>query len=281
MSHYKGLNNIGNTCYLNSGLQLLLTNHDLCKIVLNNRETSDKLKKFSEVILKYYSSDTSSITPSEVKSLVENRKSMFTGFKQHDSAEFIVYFLDLLITECKEISKLFEIESQSTVKCKLRVCLNKSITTVKDLYLMLYIKPSFTDLDDCYRDYKQHEKMDDDNMIFCEKCKDKRIGSKRVEIINWPKHLIVCLNRFDNTSGRLTKNNQAIKIPVKWRHNYILSGAVYHSGSLHGGHYIYITHNVKEDQWIMLNDSNVSNIRSDSVSNYLNYAYILYYVRCD
>ena len=32
----KGLNNIGNTCFLNSGLQLLLANDELINYYLNN-----------------------------------------------------------------------------------------------------------------------------------------------------------------------------------------------------------------------------------------------------
>jgi ubiquitin C-terminal hydrolase len=274
MSHYKGLNNIGNTCYLNSGLQMLLQNIDFCKVILANADKSPKLNTLAGFITKYYTSKESSVSPVEVKGLVEGRKSLFRGFAQQDSGEFLIYFLDLLNDESKgEINKLFEIETLTTLKCKLKVCLNKTFVKGKESFLILPIKSEYKTLDDCYRGYKTHDMLRDDNMVFCDKCKDKRIFSTRLEINTWPKHLIIWLKRFDKTK----KNNQDIEIPLNWRHDYTISGAVYHSGSVNGGHYFYLTREIVSNKWFMLNDSSVSQVEPSHINNYLNKAYILYY----
>jgi ubiquitin C-terminal hydrolase len=118
--------------------------------------------------------------------------------------------------------------------------------------------------------------MWNDNLYFCDKCKDKRIASKKTEISNWPKHLIVVLKRF-NYEGRSQKINKEIEIPIEWRHNYELQGIVYHSGSTFGGHYIYIhKHNNK---WLMFNDNDIKEINKHELNNYKNYGYIFYYIQ--
>ena len=50
----KGFNNVGNTCYLNAGSQLLIQNKDFCKIVLKNEE---KFEDLSKLINEYYNSN--------------------------------------------------------------------------------------------------------------------------------------------------------------------------------------------------------------------------------
>ena len=136
------------------------------------------------------------------------------------------------------------------------------------------ILDNFKDLDDCYRNYKQREKLMNDNSYYCEKCNDKRIASKRINITHWPNHLIIIFKRFTN-NGRIQKNNNKIDVPLIWRHGYHLKGIVSHSGSLFGGHYIYIgNHNNK---WIIFNDDHTSEINNEQLDNYKNNGYIYYF----
>jgi ubiquitin C-terminal hydrolase len=280
-NNYKGFYNLGNTCYLNSGLQLIINNKELCNSILllsenNNIKNNDnsQILLLSQFIRNYYNNDSNIIMdPNFIKEIVANKNNEFVGFNQSDSFEFIIYFLDYIFENFK-INNIYQSTTNIKIKCKLLSCLNISKHQEYNNYLILNVLDDFKDLDDCYRNYKQREKLADDNLYYCEKCKDKRIASKRIEITHWPNHLIIILKRFTN-DGRLQKNNNKIDVPLIWRHRYNLKGIISHSGSLFGGHYIYIgNHNNK---WIIFNDDHISEISDKHVDNYKNTGYIYYF----
>ena len=271
-TYYKGLNNIGNTCYFNSGLQLIIQNKELCNLILNISEKNDFIKELSSFILEYYNSSNETLTPDKIK-----RFTKFLDFNQHDSSELIMNILDLVNESSKDkiVSKLYDTTQNIKIKCKLRACLNVSEHDEKIGYLMLDLNKNNNNLDECYKEYKARIKLVDDNLYWCEKCKDKRIASKRLEITNWSKHLIIILKRFEESYGRYSKNNRSLSIPLEWRHGYKLKGYVIHSGSLFGGHYVYVgNHNNK---WILFNDSQTKELSENEMEIYLLSSYVLYY----
>jgi ubiquitin C-terminal hydrolase len=277
----KGLNNIGNTCYLNAGLQMLLQNKELHQLVLKNSKHSDKLKTIADFYEEYHNSSNGSLNPSDIKMIVEERQNMFQGFNQHDSSEFVIYLLDIINDEIKDSSQLnsiYGLHMNIRIKCKLRDCLN--IVNKKEIsnILFLDIEQEYTELDDAYRSYRSRDKLDSDNMYYCEKCKDKRIASKRSSIEDWPNNLIIILKRFKQTGFRVQKMNQPLDIPLEWRHDNILQGAIIHYGSMNGGHYVYV--GKYNDKWYLFDDSNVSEIPSqEKLKVLLTHAYCLYYMK--
>jgi len=277
----KGLNNTGNTCYLNAGTQMLLQNVDFCNTVIANRGVNDDMEKLAQFIETYRQAPVgSSITPDIIKNILGARHARFQGNQQQDSQDMINSLMDILNEWTNNaFTPLFQIRSQQTVKCKLRSCLKKSITTDVNDFLILPVVP--TTLDDCYRAYKIHERLDGDEMYFCSHCNAKRIASRRMEVITWPKHLIVFLKRFSNDGARSTKNNTPIDIPEKWRHGYTLKGCVIHTGGINGGHYYYIYRIEKSNgtvEWYNCNDSGVTRITEAAAQNEINKnGYIMYY----
>jgi ubiquitin C-terminal hydrolase len=269
----KGFNNIGNTCYLNSGLQMLIQNIDLCNSIYQNKNNSNILGQIALFINEYYNSNQNAITPNYIKQLIDNRNNIFQGTTQNDAGEFLIYLLEIINDELKY--NIFEIETNITIKCKLLACLNKSSHIEKNTFLILDINDNTNTLNDCYRIYKERVKLDNDTLYYCTPCNAKRIASKRLEIIKWPNHLIIWLKRFQICGSRYNKNCKEIDIPHEWRHNYILSGIIYHSGNLFGGHYVYIGKN--NNKWYLYNDNHVSEINENQLNQFKNNAYILYY----
>jgi len=272
----KGFNNIGNTCYLNAGLQMIIHNKDLCNLIINNEKINSDFENISNFIKQYYNNQQGTLTPDYIKNLVSKNNKEFIGMNQNDSFEFILYFLDYIFDILK-VNDIYTVTTKISIKCKLMSCLKINVHHEKNNFLLLDINNNTNNLDECYRYYKSIEKLCDDNSYFCEKCNSKRIASKRTEISKWSKHLIIVLKRF-NYHGRSQKINKEIEVPIEWRHKYILKGIVVHSGSTFGGHYIYIgNHNNK---WFIFNDDHVREITEHQLNSYKNNGYIYYYENC-
>ena len=239
----KGLINNGNTCFLNAALQMLISNTDFNNIIIANRHVSPNLQIMADFIKEYHNnSDT--ISPHAVKLFVENINNIFQGNQQHDAGEFVISILDILNDDLQNrLNNIYGITIKSTIKCKRLKCLNKTYSSDRTNILSLQINNEDNELNNCYTKFKSREKLIDDEAYFCENCNQKGYASKRLEINEWSPHLIIMLKRFQNINGRLSKNNQDIEIPLEWRHNFKIKGAIIHSGSINGGHYIYISKN--------------------------------------
>ena len=283
----KGFINIGNTCYLNSGLQMLIQNEELCALVMKYAPNSPILQTISNFIMEYYSPDSKPIAPIEIKKIVEQKQDIFVGFGQQDSTEFIIYLLDTIDEEIKKVDPhskgvepIFGINFNVRIKCKLRSCLQVYNRKEVNNFLLLDIDSKCKSLDDAYRMYKGSDKLESDNKYFCENCNEKRVASKRSEIAEWPGYLFVWLKRYSQEGRRIMKNTQPITIDKEWRHDNVLQGAVIHSGGLNGGHYVYVgKHGQGEtSKWYLYNDSSVSEIESEErLDSMLSNAYWLCY----
>lgn len=279
----KGFNNMGNTCYLNAGLQMIIQNIDLCNLILEYSQHSIILNKIGLFISEYYNDSSGSITPLDIKKIVEEKQEIFYGFGQQDSSEFIIFFLNIIEEEIKkininsnEIQNIFGINMNVRIKCKYKTCLQINNNNDKNNFLILDIDQNCTTLDDLYRKFKSSEILNNNNEYFCEKCNTKRIASKRYQVLDWPNHLFIILKRFKQNGNFMTKQTHTIKIELSWRHDLILCGAVIHYGNINSGHYVYVGKHL--DKWYIFNDNSITEINSISeLMNILNFAYILYY----
>lgn len=280
----KGFNNLGNTCYLNSGLQMIIQNKELCNIVFKFADRSTILQEYANIINEYYNSRSSTINPKTIKKLISERNSIFSGFNQQDSSEFIIFFLDLINSEINKFStdknlvdKLYELEIQTNTKCKVLTCLNVSTNIEKPTLLMLNVDNTCNTLDNCYDLSLKRVKLEGIEKYYCSNCEKKRIASQRKVVSFSSNNLIVLLRRFTQSSDNFSKYSQEIKVPIEWRNGYMLTGIVFHSGNLNGGHYVYI--GKINNKWFLFNDSCVSEINKTVLIKYINNGYIYYYTK--
>ena len=123
-----GLFNIGNTCFMNSGLQCLSNCYELTKYFLldyyeNDINLDNKLGSGGKIAIIYrklledlWKGDQNSINPSYFKSIFAQFVRKFSGYAQQDSNEFLIYLLDKIHEDLNSISNKPYIEIEEKEK---------------------------------------------------------------------------------------------------------------------------------------------------------------------
>jgi ubiquitin carboxyl-terminal hydrolase 8 len=332
-----GLENLGNTCFLNSCLQVVNHMYELNEFldsskyekILKTKTIPDKniLIEWNDLRSVMWSGN-GVVTPRRFVHNVqqianEKDREIFTGFAQNDMPEFLLFFIECIhnsisrgvnmrITGNAE-NKLDEL----AVKCyeMLKVTYAKEYSEIMDFFYGIYVSEIIAadsnlrhsinpecyfilnlpildstrhaaSLIDCFDIFTESETMEGDNAWFNEKTNEKENVKKQISFWNFPKILIITLQRFspDGTS----KLNTPIDFPLDnldlskyvrgynpTSYKYDLFGICNHMGGPMGGHYTAFVKN-SENNWMHFNDNIVEMVdKSSDVVTPL--AYCLFY----
>ena len=293
-----GLNNLGNTCFFNSVLQLLYQCTVLNKLIITNDINGKIIDEYSNY-LKSYINTTYSFSPTSIISCVGNILGR-RGYQQEDAEQYLNFMIDAIIDELKSWSKvsnldntiitnditvanlidsLFTIKIKKTICCA--ICSHRSETSddINKLYLSIDHSDKELSFDALLQKYL-FETLDSDNQYRCEKCNNLSNASISRQIIKLPKYLIIVLKRYTNYNRKI---NLDIDMPYHFdalEKKYYMRGYIYHSGSTNGGHYVYYGNRGSKDinKWFIYNDSSVNEIDSSTLHQTSSNAYVYLYV---
>ncbi|XP_067218307.1 ubiquitin carboxyl-terminal hydrolase 37-like [Chanodichthys erythropterus] len=272
-----GLPNLGNTCYMNSVLQCLLSVSPFREDVLSLQEDWKNeavlLGALSDLHMSRLGCSDSELKKKHlalIKGYTENDYPDFEGNQQQDAHEFLMACLFCLKEE-SEILKVFcptytcPVTNMEFKLKRERTCdscgFQKSFPEDFN-YLSLVIGPQAC-LTDSLQQYLNASSID----CACSQCSGTR-ASETLKFLSLPQVLVFLVMRFDITSSSMCKLKDQLEIPEK----LTLSSVE--------GHYISHIRNPNEDGWLRCSDNIVretswSEVSMDIETN----GYLLFYVK--
>lgn len=283
--YVNGMSNIGNTCYMNSALQAMLSSVHLTKKVqeLSNIKNISNLQiEYNDIISKMKKSK-STITPSSFKKELGKINKDYKGSKQQDANAMLLTTLNEFIepkniknsnSKLKKIKDVFYGKYKQYIQCS--NCKKYSITEPEFLDILLPI-PEYDEISikNCFTDLCKWETIEG---RYCELCKTTCDANKAIHIEKSPNLLILTLKRFYNDRKNRKKVKILPKIIIDKEYKYKLIATVNHMGGINGGHYTaYVSRNNSKD-WYLANDSRISKTNINSVIDDKN-IYMAFYDR--
>lgn len=229
------------------------------------------------------------VDPGSITRHVNRLSPCLRPYQQEDAHEFLRALLSTLTMEGRnrQLSSLFDGLLESAVTCQ--TCRHASITRDRymDISLDIY-QDDVIDLVGALEKFIETEILDEDNKVYCSKCKIKRVVSKGLRLATAPTILVCHLKRFAfDMYGGTTRLGKYIKYPYQLeigefmsrvnRGNpppYVLVGVLVHSGDrCDSGHYLaYVK---SGNDWYKANDSIITNVDLKTVLS--QNAYVLLY----
>ncbi|XP_068278574.1 ubiquitin carboxyl-terminal hydrolase 42 [Nyctibius grandis] len=300
-----GLQNLGNTCFLNSTLQCLTYTPPLANYMLSLEHTQScheegfcMMCTMEAHVNQVLCCSNNAIKPTSVINGLKRIGKHFHFGSQEDAHEFLCFTVDALQKACLNGSTKLDRSSQATTLIyqifggylRSRVkCLNcKAVSDTYEPFLDITLDiKGVTSVTKALEQFVKPEQLDGENSYKCSKCKKMVPASKRYTIHRSSNVLTISLKRFANfTGGKINKDvkypeyldlraymSQSIGEPLI----YALYAVLVHSGfNCNAGHYLCFI-KAGNGLWYRMNDASVELSDIKTVLN--QQAYVLFYIR--
>ena len=314
---YCPLTNVGNSCYMNSAIQLLYSipqlrdffnsiniedinqyncfiptpeqinnGYEICQTFLRDRNIIllNALKKIFYEMKTNHTVNISNIKGENIyNKLITNTN--LIKFRQEDTTEFMVPLISALncFIETQQISNTFVITQQTK-----QICSNNEYNLKNTREPLFSLPLNGNNIQELITNYTLEEEVpaSESNLAFC--YNKGHVYSRRQTrfLINDSlTTLIFSIKRFnyDQSTGSRIKLNNKIDTVKQIRINninFLIQGIIIHSGDASGGHYVYLSFNENGDPHTIISDSSITPCNNSSYfKNYQNNGYVYYYKR--
>ncbi|KAK0426078.1 hypothetical protein QR680_009529 [Steinernema hermaphroditum] len=284
-----GLVNVGNSCYVNSFLQICFNDLTLRQCIFDWRPDQKYVKSdFSRMDIQAVMNClqelfvTMQITPYEDASAQKLVELLQLDNEQHDAIEFTMLFFDALDRNLaahpngehtrRIIRKSYEGRVQETISCECGKTKSNGITTLRSVQLAIIGIKSLTQ---AIEKYFTPEVLTD---YRCDMCGNVGTTTKVCELVELPPVLMVSLNRYSfDSQGRNKKVTSPLQFPKtletrKFASNlsswqYDLCAVMIHEGpNTDSGHYYDVIKDPISGHWFTYNDKLVKETKCPGCS---------------
>ncbi|EPY49979.1 ubiquitin carboxy terminal hydrolase Ubp16 [Schizosaccharomyces cryophilus OY26] len=303
-----GLVNLGNTCFMNSVLQLMTHTPPLVHYLLSAQHSMScrlnacVLCKMEQHVARAFPNKgakrASAFKPSGIQGMLKVIASHFRPYRQEDAHEFLRYLVDAWQKSCLQNFKNLDHPSRETsvvhrifggyLRQQILCSVCKKPSNTYQALLDLSVEAKGASVLDCLKHFVQAEKLIKQNRYRCSHCKKLVDATKTMTVYRAPNILTIHFKRFTFNGYNSTKIGKHISYPERFdlgpfmsdsSHpcRYELIGVLVHAGgSTRSGHY-YSFCKSSNGMWLKFDDEFVSNSSIDRVLN--QQAYILQYRR--